>query len=550
MSSDDELASVRVEVGDGGVSPEAPQVATPSGGPPKWVFGLGVVVLVAVVLAFVFLRPSDDVAADGSERVTPTTTIPVEDLADEVAAEESETADSTDPSAALVEAVAIDGHDGFFQIVEADIGFLALGSDFGSLTPPLWRSVNGVDWIEVESRLAGLDATEPTGANSDTFNTFWFGLLATDSGFLVSGDVPSLGEDGFSTFESTNGVDWALVDEAGPPRDAEFFFRIAGTSEFVTYTEFLGELDVVQVVEEHTSLDLDGMTVCGAFLNRNEEVEISGCLDGVVMLTRDDVVSPLPPERILECVSSLGERNQVISRSVRVDQQTGAAEVYPDSQAPWTFFVGQVVRADGTIASVDFRGSDAGDFIGGSGESASIACEDVIDLGEPTAEAAVLILDPETLTTTRVPLTADVDLPQLPQFAINAVGEVVSPNGEWLIISVGADLWAVDVESGDWVQLASDPSTGFGDSAAGFVLSASGERAYRVDGDITILEIAVDSDGMISATEIVEPIDTGGPEVLEFGDLPFATDDVVFFLEFGTSGQTLWSIDVSRVVTE
>ena len=75
--TDDELRSVRVEVETHDFTDlTAPSVEPAAGSRP--LVAAGVVVALLFALAFLFLRPASNEAADGSQRIAPTTTIPIE----------------------------------------------------------------------------------------------------------------------------------------------------------------------------------------------------------------------------------------------------------------------------------------------------------------------------------------------------------------------------------------------------------------------------------------------------------------------------------------
>ena len=75
--SEDQLRSVRVEV-DGASDPTVavPDLGDPERNASRWLILLVMVLMVAVGAALVVLSPESNEAADGTERLAPTATVP------------------------------------------------------------------------------------------------------------------------------------------------------------------------------------------------------------------------------------------------------------------------------------------------------------------------------------------------------------------------------------------------------------------------------------------------------------------------------------------
>ena len=180
-----DLRSVRIEVGT--VSESVTGAPEPVDDPSfsRWLLVVGLVAVAVLALAVVFARPEGDQAADGTERLAPTTTIP--ELSEPGV--EDETTTTSEPEEGLIEpatilvddpvtSVRVESPRRIDQIVSINDGFLALPDVQSSEVPQVLGSIDGLDWVEVET--SRIDETPESGTPFD-----WFSLLAGEGLSLI-----------------------------------------------------------------------------------------------------------------------------------------------------------------------------------------------------------------------------------------------------------------------------------------------------------------------------------------------------------------------------
>jgi len=160
----DPLTSVRVEVDESGSGAPAPELVTapPSGsGSAKALVAL-VGVALAVVLGVLLYRlaPESGRAADGSPITVPTSEPPVPSTTDGPPPQTRPSTTSVDevsePFDGLDDFESADVEAFFFEIIEGDLGWFALASEFDVSQPRLLRSIDGLNWQPFAADLGDL----------------------------------------------------------------------------------------------------------------------------------------------------------------------------------------------------------------------------------------------------------------------------------------------------------------------------------------------------------------------------------------------------------
>lgn len=207
-------SSVRVEVGDGGHSGDSLDPPAPperSGRGP--IVAVVVLALVAVGAAVFLLRPDAGEAADGSQRQATTTTT--------TTVAESEAVDELDtPIPDGLEVVRVEGLGGSvssfgFDIVRGPDGQYYGSPNFvgdgASDVPEIYLSLNGQNWIQVETQILGETDGSTDGVINDEFANFHarpggFGVIRTRLAPISQGFEPAQ----IDLLTSSNGAEWVL----------------------------------------------------------------------------------------------------------------------------------------------------------------------------------------------------------------------------------------------------------------------------------------------------------------------------------------------------
>ena len=461
-------------------------------------------------------------------------------------------AEPIDPDAPTVSAQLVDNDGLLSEVLEADVGFVALG-ERGDILPPILRSVDGLDWFEVETVLADSFLDD---AQADS--VFWFDLTREDDGFSVRAQVTgSDTEQPRQTvvYSSLQSGSWRLRNiEQAPAGSADLFVRTVDVDGFTVYSEELGDLVLAEVLNTHTNLGLDDTPLCGSFVGVGNGISIQTCDNELVRLGAPDVESEFPFEQVLSCISVLGERSVRTTQSLRVDQTSGDVESFAGSEVAFGL-IGTTTLSRGMIGTIDI-----GDTLLGSPEftaslEARIAvCDGIADL-EPARVPSVLIMDVDNLSVRRIPLPDAIDVIQF-GFLTQVLGELESEDGvsSRVIVGIDNELWALDVETETWTELIDSPPVERGERASVFSLSTSGDRAYRFEVGgatsapraLTVVDLALETNGSLSVGEAMLLLDVEGDTGLGPGRVTTATDDVVFYRDF--SGDTDWLLTIPELV--
>ena len=532
---DGELSSVRVEV-DGGAaaSPDAPEVtAASSRGGRTGVLVLAVVALAAVAVAILALRPSEDTAADGTERAVPTSTI---------APEEEETEDEIDdeepePDSIDIVPILVEGNSGIIQIVPEGVGFLGLAQSDASASPTILRSLDGQDWFNFE-------ATVRTADGPNTTDVDWFNILNFEDGFMLTAiDFIDRAVPQSTIFVSSDGNEWVEFDV--PTGTPPFF--IPTNVSFNGLFGFAGGTDgtVEAFLTQYTSFDIGENGVCevsqqvfGDSQPRSFDVfdcegELLGRLDA------SSVVEPFVADDVLAC-----------AEIVRFVTGGGAFEFLRlDFDGNFTnleaFAINELPSniTDGGIAGVDApRTPDTG------------PCEEFVDV--PPRAPAIFVIDgsfseaqrfgfpSERFTFPGESLSAAFDS------RVDVVGEVPVGEGRHLVVRFEDALWALDLDSGGWSDPLTSPDTPLPDRFdQGVILSDSGARAYTITDNLLItFDFVADDDGELVVHETIRPISLtdGLGQRVNFTD-PLYADDELYFI---ASGVQTWAIETPPVPNE
>lgn len=527
---DDDLASVRIDVEasdrsrDTHASSGSEETA---GGPPTWIFAVAIVAALVVVGALVLLRPAGDEAADGTERIQPTTTVPIDESS-------TETTELTDQQPGVID-VNVGGV--VSEMIEIDRGFLALEALVETAAPPLFRSVDGIGWSRPETVIVDVagEALESPPISA------WSELRRTNGTFSIVSERGG----GFSTFVSVDGVAWRLdeSDNAADsiPVDLIPLSEDEGSSLFV---EILGDFDILDVLARHTSIDLDGFVPCTAFQEFEQgPALLASCDFEQRRVVEEDVTSTVPPVDVLTCLDALGARFDSVFRVVRVDPVTGVVEPAAGSEARHRFRFQAFEMADGTIAAIDPGSVTEGSRQFGFSPPILNECDGVVEPG-PLVDASVVLIDPETLAVTKAPLP-DVFQPVAIGFSPAFVGELTSETnaGSRLLVGAGTDLAALNVATGEWEVLdgtAPGPIDQFNIITA---FSETARRVYRLSNELTIFGLTLEDDGSITTEQVTVSIADEGTSVVD-GQILLATDDNVFFELLTQRGNTLQLLEI------
>ena len=174
MGVSNDVPSIRIEPelpeGHGGRPHEIDPNRGPDFGRSAAIVAIGVIA--ALVVAFVVLRPETGRSADGSERQAPTTT---------VAEETSTTIEPVEEPQPLF-AQFLDLDHSIREVVPAPIGYLGvLDTIAPRAEPPMVRSIDGVEWIEVDSQVIEPDDLDLVRSRFGAF----IGLRTDETGFSV-----------------------------------------------------------------------------------------------------------------------------------------------------------------------------------------------------------------------------------------------------------------------------------------------------------------------------------------------------------------------------
>ena len=464
------------------------------GGPgPGWRAGLiaGVIILFGLVAAVLALQPNDGETAAGTQRAPTTTTTTT------VAPTTTTTdAAATDDSAAElpegVEIIPLDlPVDPFFaSIVETDFGFWMVSFAGEEDVSPIYRSIGGVSWTEVETNLA-----VRVGSTNEMQQLFGQ-LVETDTGFAVLRESFDLRVDGPPRFErlvSTDGVDWTIQQafEASDLFGSQLWFAVHAPNA-LAYS--FGDSQTVSPQQEllestlRPEIELPESGVCWFdLLSSGLTAWSCDAVSEAVELTAEDFLEADRIVEIRQCVRDLSTAGPSVPDGRRIHLfDEGITHEFTSSAL--TF--GAAVLDDGTFVAIDT----------GQSEGAGPCVEFLEPGGRP---AAIEVWHPDgTQTTAPLPeamgVAEDVFSNGLPPF-------LVSDGGTGVYVTSEGDVWHFDTESLLWTErlsLIDEPL--FGIVRPQF----SGQRVAITDG----------------ASLVVGDLQTG-----EIIDIPLESADSAFF---------------------
>lgn len=374
----------------------------------------------------------------------------------------------------------------------------------GRESPLISRSVDGETWEDLETR-----AIE-SGTES-AVQYFW-------DFFRASGDVLAMSaydtaSDIERPFISADGVEWELVPE---PEDFDgsslFFLPLAVTDDYTVAVSTAGSDILGQFVEDHTTaVDVDD--ACFADFT----AVISCDFETEWLVNEGTIDSEVDSDAVLECfevLSFLGPE-LLLSRFGTGDSEleTFALKINPLQFLP-------LLISDGRIVGFDDQ----------SFADEQAVCDGLAAI-EPVEPAAVWVFDPRNSTVERAELEPSFFPP-----ATQVLGNVPIPGSDLFLFRFGAQLWTLDLDTGEWATVGENLP---GDT----VLSDSGQRVYSFSGrDMHIIDIEL-VDGEVTMEETI--VYVAMPPAFSFSGLRAATDDSLIF---ETQGQ-LWLLDVPSGVT-
>ena len=416
-------------------------------------------VIVALIVAFFVLRPSEGESADGTERSA-------EVDADDAASESPPTddvGDAADGAEAEAPAVAPSAPP-ITELVRSDDGFLGLVSSGGS--PDLFRTTDGGEWVPVDVTVEGARGTGN-----------WSNLISVDDGFaLLRRRGLSAEGDLTERFVSPDGAAWTVDESFLPLENATnaFFpeFHLREAFGFVAFEADavaapLGVLFEEVLVE---SADVDPASICFIEEVNAEQFQVFACeADGetstgiAIDITADDLVDPTAFTGVQQCAGFIGSLASTRSASMVVQRSDGA----PAVQVEGSFSTFQADTPFGAIASV---------FVGDRLFEGSSACDDFPGSVPEFQPVEIEFADLDG-SVTRFALPDEV--PQPPQIP----GSPFTTETELFIVLEQA-IWRLDLQTEAWELVVDIPSDLLRPGRFQFV---SGEQAVGIGQDSLIL---------------------------------------------------------------
>lgn len=426
------------------------------------------------------------------------------------------------------------------RIVATERGLIGLAQNSpGRLR--LLRSINGVDWSEV-------DTTVTFFAGQSSADYFWFGLQPTSSGFAMWGSLENAttrGGESVDLFVSDDGANWEQVDVFGSLGDGPIIIPAAVDDSWIVGREFVGDPELTQIIVDHTNIEIPDGGICA--IDRVElELLAVGCNGGPIAVTAENVTSDVLPAQVLNCLGSLPFTRSFSTSTVTVFDRDQAVAQRLDEPIAGGGFIGALL-SNGAVAL-----RDEGLFTTVSEEDVSSVeqtCFGIVQLREERLPG-VVILDPETLEVTRVAF------PESEQSFAKAmlselVGVVTSPidGSDHLVFTISDALWALNVEAEEWTLLAAAGPSIEDDGRAAFALSDAEPRVYRVAGEITVFDLVFSDAGVESAHVTTVPIEQSeGPGTrFDAGTILYADTDSVLYLDPFALGGALWSFPIPAI---
>ena len=507
-----------------------------SAGISRWVIAAGFAVVGLLVVLFISLRPSNDTALDGTDRGTTTTTNLVEPEVFEEASIElsNDVAEEVDAEFGISPTVI--GTEGSIEsIVSYGAGYIAASDVDEGTSPTILRSLDGVDWFEVETSAS-------TGGEPVTENFAWFNLLRSDQSLAVTAfNGSGLVSDRNEVFVSDDGANWVALETAGDLDSDAYAFFLYGVNDDSLIGGRNTELArLYKLVEAVSTLEIPEAGVCDLLVRTGlasvANYEVTDCR-GQTVGTIDDsnLREGVSPEDLYSCVGS------VRSGSFRYihDEELVRLELGQDGEltvlGTITFIDSPVNTSNGGVVLID----------GGVPTEVELdACREFIELPEP-ADPSIVVIDPLSNQLDRLPLPTewssnDSSVP------FRAVGEVRVTGRSQLVVQAEGALWAIDLETGVSDGPLTSPELGEINRLNRIGLSESGNRAYAVvEGEFVTLDFGVATDGSLEVLETVESL-ANDQVVGDFVDILYANDDIVFFSNFTST----WVVNAPPLPTD
>ena len=521
---------MRVEV-DGASDPTVavPDLGDPERHASRWLILLVMVLMVAVGAALVVLSPESNEAADGTERLAPTATVPDEPVVESRSVEEEPLGEAFDETGDLL--ASTDAPFGL-DVVRTGDGFLGL-TQIRDGDGPIYSSNNGVDWDPIDSRFQGLGSV-------DIGDLFWRRLREAQGGFVltstsqvfVSGDATTWTRLGLNDLRATNANPFLAFENT-----------VIGAAD--------GEVQPIdELISEHSNIDIGDGRVCALLISPTASpgLEVLLCDSaGRARLGESTAVGPAPVGDVISCALDLASSSTGFPRSFNrgvslwvVDADGNGPTRLGATDSTWNLASEVVPLSGRRVAFVDegfrFNGS----------------CEGLID-PPPDRPPAVIVID----LATGVEQRADLPEPFVGFGDAAVLGEVGTATPPHLLVEVDQSLATLNIDPVVWSTLGpepfrlSQPESNTGGSNA---VSVTGQRAYRLNNDgLAVWRLASAGDRTFDQAQwLIEfsEDDQVGEVDLPLGDLNdaeivYADDSVVFF--HGINGR-LWRINVDAEV--
>lgn len=310
---EDAQRSVRIEVdslgGAGLGDAPLPDASGPGSSGPRLGLIVGVVAAVGALIALLMLRPESGQTAAGTERQATTTTSTT--IAPSTTT--SEVDQTTETSA-----IAVDQAEGFdpnvfiIGVVRAPVGFIAMANDGDNgLAPPIWRSIDGERWEEIETSIDGEDEAERDPSEPTAF-AFFTGLERTSTGYSALAIQQSFGPSFDSEtapertaslvrLTSENGAVWSVADDF-PEIDPNSSFPFRLNAQWTVLFDFGQVSAAVESIVDTYIPSLSDRDVC-YFERRGTDLAAYPCSFGSeIRLTASDYSVPELQESIQTCL--------------------------------------------------------------------------------------------------------------------------------------------------------------------------------------------------------------------------------------------------------
>ena len=544
---ENDLRSVRIEV-EGESEPilDVAETTLPTRGSSRWPIVLIVALIAALGAVLVLLSPDGDDAADGSQRTAPTsTTTPAPDTA------ETQGEDTTEerPPPSVEEAVIpvtppnrlddvlipteVESASTLGQIIEINDGYLALAADQTRSAPQILSSPDGLVWAEIDSTISS-----PSGR--DVGVTSWRGLIAGEDRFELIGVAQDAEVFRTELASSSDAATWTVLDDSLSSVLEPFGQPIGVRDDSVVAVGFRPQ-PIEVVLNELTDVEVGGLGVCRVLRAPGDEQQFTlfSCTGPEsALLNAGNVLAGNDPDRVLDCIASLGNQVGGISVAfVDVGRTDQAVRPIGREESTWSPIALPTLLESGAVSFVD------------TGVRESPSCQDVIDL-DPARDPSVVILDADTGEETVVALPVELDNGNGSGsiFGVEILGEARgSEDGSvHVLVRIDEQVWALRVSGSDWSLVYDTSGAGQVLRLGGLTLSTSGNRLYQpsVEG-LRIIELEQDSfgalGGRVTVAALAPPVNFSTDGFLS-SNANVATDDRLILTD--GVGQNVWSIDL------